>query len=153
MISTFRCLLADNFFPAEIYEINLAAKKIGQFSFRLMRYTNVDSLVVVKTLNSCMVKLKCFDNCLHSLTLISYRQVDLIWIPGHQGTMVVFGSMRNIFERSLLWSIKLMIGQLVELQSDDVSLTSISVNIKDTLGSSISLTDYNVLTVFVILSS
>lgn len=44
----------------------------------------VDSLAAVTALNSSGVKSKCLNDCMQSLTLISYQQVELIWVPGHR---------------------------------------------------------------------
>ena len=45
----------------------------------------VDSIDANKTLNSYVIKLKCFDDCIKSLALTSYHQVKLVWIPRNQG--------------------------------------------------------------------
>ena len=73
-------------FQAEIYAINMAARKIGQLSLRpSVIDIYVDSLAAIKALNSYVIKSKCVDDCIRSLTLIGYHQVKLVWVPGHQG--------------------------------------------------------------------
>ena len=70
MISTFSCILRrpihDQFFSWKfIYEVY--------------------SLSAINALNVSVVKSKYLDDCIQSLTLTSYHQVELIWVPEHHG--------------------------------------------------------------------
>lgn len=88
---------------AEIYAMNVAIKKISQFSF----YT--------WTLNKNIVKSKCFYDSIQPLCLIKHQQVELKCVPGLQDTeckdesVVIELSVGKTKLLCLLWLTKLMI--------------------------------------------
>ena len=65
---------------------SISTNSFGQLSFRpSVIDVYVDSLAAIKALNSYVIKSKCVDDCIKSLTVISYHQVKFIWVPEHQG--------------------------------------------------------------------
>ena len=79
----FLMIWRDNEVSQDAYAIS---GKLDSFCFvlRLLIYINIDSPAAIKVLNSYVIKSTCVDDCIKSLTHISYHQVKLVWVPEHQ---------------------------------------------------------------------
>ena len=74
-----RLLNTCTVFQAEIYAINMTARKIGQLPLRpSVIDIYVDSLAAIRALNSYVINSKGVDDYIRPLTLKSYPQVKLV---------------------------------------------------------------------------